>query len=540
VPTRPARRVGQARARPAARVHHIYISAAEGIVGLHRSACIRPLDTGLAHLLTPAEARAASAAIQEGRQPSDAARTVPLTASAVAYLAEHPEDAIYLHDLTGPDGFLHWLDRWKFVAEGGAPQTLGETLWEGQAEFVDAIRDHDWLYVLKGRQVGLTTIACAFDGFVFRLTGPNSRVHLFSHAERESQELLEQVVFGLDNLPEWLRLPVKRQTTKLYEATAGPHDRRILIAYTAARTTSRGATCTHAHADEWSQMAFPRKTMASIEPSCAGSMHILTTAVAPEDDASDYYRRCIRAEGKHEPLFISSLARPDRDEDWYEGQRRSLPPSEFDREYPQSWQQALQAAGESFFSGADLECVGQYARGFSPWRKEGIYGIGVDVGYVRDASVFAVLEADEDGMLDVVSFTYLVGTNPVEVARKLTNLALAYPSAHLLIEDTGPGYALRQNIEPQVQRTGKIEGFATTAVSKSHILSQLQHSIAHQEVKYRPEECPELHHDLLATRADSKAHTPDATMALALAVEAVIRAQRNRTSAGRIIGVIQV
>jgi hypothetical protein len=180
---------------------------------------LRQSDLVRVHFVASGCEDAVLAAVPEGRLPaaSTLVAVVPVVADALSQLREHEDDLRFLRDCVGPDGFRVFLERWAFVAEGGAPSLLGPDLWPGQAEFVDATRDHDWLYVLKGRQVGLTTVESGYDGWVFRFGPQNARVHLFSHREDESQELLAEVAYGLQALPEWLRLPAKRQTGKVLD-----------------------------------------------------------------------------------------------------------------------------------------------------------------------------------------------------------------------------------------------------------------------------------------------------------------------------------
>ena len=72
-------------------------------------------------------------------------------------------------------------------------------------------------------------------------------MHLFSRREKAAVELLEAVKFGLQRLPDWLRLPVSRSTARELELDAGPNDRRLAVSYPTTEDTAVEATATHTH-----------------------------------------------------------------------------------------------------------------------------------------------------------------------------------------------------------------------------------------------------------------------------------------------------
>jgi hypothetical protein len=423
--------------------------------------------------------------------------------------------------------FCAWLDDWRYVAEGGFPRTLAASIWEGQEQALEAMLAHPFLFALKGRQVGLTTLACAYDAWHVRFGPPNATAHLFSKGEADAPELLEQVVYGLDNLPVFLGLPSTRSTVRIRRYDAGPHDTRTLRAFPADRTTGRGHTCTHAHIDEWSAMQWPARTLASILPSVAeaiGSCHILTTeCVGPESESAGYYRRCEAGEGTHVPLFVSSLARADRDEAWLEGQRRSMHPDAFNREFPTTAEQALEAAGERYFEATDVELADVDANGLGPARtyldrrgreRPFRYAVGVDVGFRQDATAIVVLELTDEGH-DVVDYRYLTGASPAEVQRQIEHVATRYPNCLILVEDNGPGYVVRHNLDLADER---VQGFTTGELSKERILDNLYAELRAQTIKWPHDDCPELTREMYACRAGR--HTGDTVISLALALEA--------------------
>src|SRR5712692_7526410 len=137
------------------------------------------------HFSAPGSEDAVRACLAEQRLPpaSTDLAVVPVVAHALPVLRDDPDALAFLRDCTGPDGFRRFLTEWVFLSEGGAPSTLGSSLWPSQEIFLEAIREHPWVYFLKARQLGETTIACAYDGWHVRFGVPNARAHLFSRRE---------------------------------------------------------------------------------------------------------------------------------------------------------------------------------------------------------------------------------------------------------------------------------------------------------------------------------------------------------------------
>jgi len=526
--------------------HHVFVAPDLARIGGRLGPkTVRKGDTIRVHLVAPGCEDAVLAAVRGGHLPaaSTSQAIVPVVAEALERLRDCEDDLRFLRDCVGPDGFRVFLSAWTYLAEGGLPAMLGPTLWAGQEQYLEAMLAHPWLYLLKGRQVGATTLACAFDAWHVRFGGPNYRAHLFSRREDEATELLEQATYGLDALPDWLQLPVTRSTTRIREYDAGPGDRRTLKSFPADRATGRGQTCTAAHIDEWSAMAWPQKTLASITPSVAdgiGRCFILTTeCVGPESESAHYYRRCEAGDGKHVSLFVSSLARPDRDEPWLETQRRSMHPDDFDREYPTTAEQALSASAERFFLAEDVDDAGDEADGLAPAgtyrdhrgrERPRKYAAGWDIGFRQDATCGIVLDHTED-TYSIAHYVYLKPpVDPGDVQRAIEGVAGLYPRVFTLIEDNNAGYSVRHNVNISSDR---LAGFTTSTLTKGRILDMLYTEMREGTICWRHDECPELTREMYAFRLD--AHAGDAVMALALALEAVRQSRDKQPGSWKVL-----
>jgi hypothetical protein len=488
---------------------------------------------------------AAAVAAERAPDHSPHAVIIPLTLAGLQHVQGHPDDLDRLIRLA--TDFRAFLDVWRFRAqEAGEIQILGEVLWQAQEEFVrvtsapealDEYTGKNWVYFLKARKLGETTIACAYDAWVMRARDTNARVHLFSRRDDAAQELLAAVRFGLERLPAWLQLPVTRKTTHEYELSAGPDDRRLAKAYPADRETAVENSCTHGHVDEWARMGDPRKVWQAIEPTMAGSCHIVTTGLGPTNYSSTHWRRCLAGDTRHHPCFIGALARPDRTKAWLKGQRASMDEQQFRQEYPSTWEDALFGGGQFVFSSKDLDAAREYCRGMFPsraayeahWRfKPGSrkYVKAWDIGRHQDAAVGIVLDVTDD-VHDVVVYERLRGASYPQIQREIQIMHLAYPGI-TVIEDNAAGEAVRENLDlPEHQ----VIGFTTSPSSKARIIQQLKIAIQNWAIKWDAHACPQLDAEMRGYQLVDDNVEQDSVIALAIALEHAPQAHRG----GRVI-----
>jgi hypothetical protein len=469
----------------------------------------------------------------------------PIAAEGLRILRDDPEQrAAFVNAATSFRGFLRV---WKFLSqEDGVVHTLGSDLWEAQEDFVCAVEEHDWVYLLKARQLGQTTVAIAYDGWVARFRSASARVHCFSATEDASKQLLEAVVFGLEHLPPAMQVPMET-TTRSARLDFGAGERALVRSYPSTKAASRGSTCSHLHCDEWSAVVDPRKLMQSITPSVApgGTFHVVTTEVqGAESPTAAYYRRCAAGEGKHVALFCDALAREGRDEAWLEGMRRSLPKAEMSREYPLTWQEALEAAGERMFAGEDIDIArsqpygifptqaayeAKHARMFAKTGKRRKYSAGIDIGIKQDASVLIVLDCTDE-IWEVVGYRYLTKPDVGSLTAAINQLHRDWPQAHISIETNAIGYAVFQSVA--ITESKKHE-WITTSMSKTRALGELQYLIEKYNLSFDARACPELDTELRGYRVPDTHIRQDTVMALAIAVANATHAQN--PTGGRIL-----
>ena len=414
--------------------------------------------------------------------------------------------------------FRAFLDHWRFVdQETGRIRVLGESLWPGQERFVEAVSGEPRVMGLKARKLGWTTIECAWDGYVARFGSANARVHLFSRRDDAAQKLLGAVEHGLKRLPDYMRLPTEKDTTHELHLRAGPDDLRTIQAYPADDNTAVESTCNHAHVDEWGRMGNPRRVWASIEPSVAGSCHIITTGMGPANYSSTFWRRAMAGDSAFVPVFVDALQRPDRSREWLEAKAREMGGGdaiEFRREYAMTWQDALYGGGEFVFDFAALDRAGEDTPGPSPAVPGHRYVKAWDVGRHKDAAVGIVLDVTGD-VHDVVEYVRLRGVRYPDLQRTMEGTHTAYPGL-TVVEKNAAGEAVLENLDIPEHET---DGFVTTKPSKARIIKGLEVGFQNETIRYDQVAWSQLDVELRGYQVPDDAIVQDSVMALAIAEE---------------------
>ncbi len=444
---------------------------------------------------------------------------VPITSAGLAHCEAHPEDLEKL--LAAAGSFREFLNHWQFLdQETSQVRVLGEVLWAAQEEFVRTTTLHDWIFYLKARKLGETTIECAYDGWVARFRTPNARVHLFSRRDDAAQELLGAVKFGLKRLPSYMQLPVVKDTTHELELDAGTDDRRLIKAYPADEETAVEATCNHGHVDEWARMRNPRKVWQAIEPSMAGTCHFVTTGLGPTNWTSRYWLTCMSGDAisRHgtpvHACFIGALERPGRNAAWLKAKQAGMDEASFNQEYPLTWENALSGGGEFVFRSDEVDAAGTDYRGLGPARVGRKYVKAWDIGRHQDAAVGVCLDVTDD-VHDVVAYVRLRNVNYPGIQREIEMMHHAYPGL-TAVEKNSAGEAVLENLDlPEHE----LEGFATTKSSKARIIAQLKLALQNQLMKWDPVACSQLDSEVRGYQLPDDNIVQDSVMTLSIALD---------------------
>lgn len=433
----------------------------------------------------------------------------------------HPEYAAEVHsDSAKRDelvrcsaSFLHFLDYWYFLdQERGRQRKLNkEQLWAGQYQLVSYMEQALWLYVLKARKLGFTTLEQAYDAWVLRFRDTNARVHLFSRREDAAVELLGAVKYGLDRLPNWMRLPELKRTSTELKLYGSEDDHRLIKAYPANETTAVEASCTHGHVDEWARMGNPEMVWQAIEPTMAGSCHLITTGIGPANYTASYWRQSLAEENDHAAVFVDALQREGRNPEWLAAKKRAMTEEHFRQEYPMTWEDALFGGGRFTFRSGDLTIAGQ---GTGP--KEPVdghrYVKAWDIGRHQDAAVGIVIDCSVEPN-QVVEYQRLRELPYPALQKHIEAVHKAYPGK-TVIEKNAMGEAVAENLNIAGRQ---LIQFVTSQKSKARIIEQLQLALEARDLQWSERVWPQLDLEVRGYQIPDDNIVQDSVIALAIA-----------------------
>ena len=190
-----------------------------------------------------------------------------------------------------------------------------------------------WSINLKARQIGFSTLVAVFAGWdaAFHRDKP---ILMLSRTEREAIKLLSKTKYVLQHLPPYVKErlgPVRMTQTKI-EFSNGSYVESL----PSASDPARGESASLIICDEMAFIPNQAEAWAAIEPvaQVGGRVIMLSTAYGEGNTFHDLWAGAQAGSNRFAPLFFPWSAAADRDEEWYEQQRRDLPEWQLAQEYP--------------------------------------------------------------------------------------------------------------------------------------------------------------------------------------------------------------
>jgi hypothetical protein len=217
----------------------------------------------------------------------------------------------------------YFLDRHVSIYDATLADWVPFRLWESQVGTLDTIREHRLVVILKARQLGLTWLVLGFALWEM-LFHPAATVLLFSRRDDEAVDLLRTRLRGLyDRLPAWLHVrsfPVDND----HEWQLSNGSRALAFPTTAGDSY----TATLAVVDEADLVPDLDRLMRAVKPTidAGGRMVLLSRAdkAKPLSPFKRVYDGARKGLNGWAPVFLPWHARPDRDANWYDAQRRDV------------------------------------------------------------------------------------------------------------------------------------------------------------------------------------------------------------------------
>lgn len=249
--------------------------------------------------------------------------------------------------------FLHFL-KWVKIIDPPTLDNLGGVisleLWEHLKEVIKDLLTKKLITVMKSRQIGLSWLMAAYSLW-YAMSHKGATVMLFSKGEKETWELLAKCRRIWTQLPEFLRLPVRPDSS---EEMGFPLMMSSIKAFAATESAGVSYTASVVICDEWDLHPFADQNYLQSKPTRdAGGQFIGVFTVDklnPDTLAKAVWLDGHNKKNDFSALFFPWWVRPGRDDKWYEETKRNIPERELaklspelymEQNYPSSWEEAL-------------------------------------------------------------------------------------------------------------------------------------------------------------------------------------------------------
>jgi hypothetical protein len=400
----------------------------------------------------------------------------------------------------------------KIVDKGGRVVNLKAN--RAQRDFLEADAKNPWVYVLKGRKRGLTTIIAALN-FHSTLFTPYHYTLVLAHTENAAKSIFRIYSRFYENLPAFLKFPVKLQNKHELEFEHGGY----ICAATAGSDSARGGTYQAIHCSEFAMYENIEALIASALNTAGENPRVtLETTANGLNDA----HRIWTNPGGFEKLFISWFddenALSKKKPEWVPKEIADLATTygltqkqinwasdtyltrcaanwnTFLQEYPPEAHLAFISSGKRFFNHAYAHAKPQpgYRRYQEPLRYRA-YVMGVDTASGSehgDYSAWCLLDCTNKKKPEIVS-TFYQKVAPSEFAQKVKEEAEAF-NAMVCVESNSYGLSIieylvnmeyvnlyrRVKYDAATNRYSHNIGFATTSSTRSILMARIQEYIS--------------------------------------------------------------
>jgi len=218
----------------------------------------------------------------------------------------------------------YFVTRYVQIYDAVSGEWIPFNLWSEQKDVLSSIVDSPLNVILKARQLGLTWLVLSFALWLMMFR-PAATVLLFSRRDTEAVHLLDDRLKGLyKHLPDWLRVGDVVVEDSAHEWQLGNGS----VARAFPTSAGDSYTASLAIVDEADLVPDLNRLMRAVKPTIDdGGKMILLSRSDKRKPASTFkaiYRGARRAENDWSAVFLPWDARPDRDDEWYEAQKRDI------------------------------------------------------------------------------------------------------------------------------------------------------------------------------------------------------------------------
>jgi len=381
---------------------------------------------------------------------------------------------------------------------------------EEQIKIIEALESGEDCLVLKGRQIGSSTVIAAYYFWKIYTAKSPVKFAILSHKLASSKELFKMHKTFYENLPEMFRKPTQvYNTTELTFADSGAS---IIATSAGADGGLRSFTCSYLQLSEYAFAPNPEELKATaLNALNEGQFIMESTANYFNDALHQEILKCERGEADWKYLFFPWFMHSEYSEDcdnleyldgelelknkfnlddsqikWRRSKIAKIGLEKFKREFPTSAQEAYSVTGnvyipEDITSNISVIPVEPIPMVYlSKPQAQDQYAIGVDVaaGVGRDYSVIIVISKTSYQTVAIYRSNRIV---PTDLATKIIDLAVEYNNALVLVESNNYGNVVLNEMRHQgytkIWKDSDNKDWQTTGKSKVEMFEMLKELI---------------------------------------------------------------
>ena len=402
---------------------------------------------------------------------------------------------------------VEFISRLKIVNKRGRLQKL--TPNEEQIKIIQSLQKNEDTLILKGRQIGSSTIVAAYLFWKFWTATEPLTIAILSHKLQSSKHLLEIHKTFYDNLPRFMkRHLVVNNTTEIRWKDSGAS---IIAVSAEGKGGLRSFTCSYLHISEYAFAPNPQELKATaLSALNDGQLIIETTANHFNDAMHQEILAHERGEAQWEYLFFPWFEHKEYREklpkDWSMSEEeeeykerwnlsdeqiywRRLKSAKignrqkFIREYPACLEDSYSIAGNVYLAHEDFDNIEIVQ--VEPHETTVFCDVEADDKYVIGVDVAAGVGQDYSALYVVSKKTYqpvLVyrsnEVSPVYLAERIVDFAIHYNNALVLVESNNFGNVVLNEMSHlgynKIWKDEKGRDWITTLKSKTAMFENLK------------------------------------------------------------------
>ena len=183
-------------------------------------------------------------------------------------------------------------------------------LWDFQSDFIRLLRDHDRVFALKARQLGITWAVLAHLLYL-GIAGGNRLFLIASQSGSDAIDALHRLRILYNSIPEPPVVLVTDNTQQIALANGSRFESMM-----ATKRAGRGKAAFATFADEVAFWSYPEEQLAALD-SASQRLYAATTGNGPGDLSCTIWNQASTGVGRWAPVFYPWSEHPGRDAEWY-------------------------------------------------------------------------------------------------------------------------------------------------------------------------------------------------------------------------------